>query len=406
MFGVVSWKNFDRAMEALFFALPLYVVRTSIGPVPTTLLELFILTLAVVWIAKGGVREAQTLARELWHSGSGRWLIVSVSLFFGAAIIGVAVAPDMRVALGLFRAYWIEPLIVALIVATRVRTSKQMARLFGALALSAGSIAAVAVVQKFTGWQIPAPWDMERRATSIYPYPNAVGLYLAPIIPLAMYYGRKHAVVCITTVLLLIAGVVSAKTEGALVALAAVALVAGFLWNARTRAAALLVCIIGLAIFAVLPTQTKDTVVRTLTLRDWSGKVRKSVWSESVAMLSDRPILGAGIGGYKTALEPYHKADYLEIFLYPHTVILNFWTETGLLGALSFILLVGWFFFALARSPVPRELRWALAASMAIILIHGLVDVPYFKNDLAVFFWMLIALATIQLRPLESKQAV
>jgi hypothetical protein len=28
------------------------------------------------------------------------------------------------------------------------------------------------------------------------------------------------------------------------------------------------------------------------------------------------------------------------------------------------------------------------------ILVHGLVDVPYFKNDLAVLFWMLIALTT------------
>jgi hypothetical protein len=29
---------------------------------------------------------------------------------------------------------------------------------------------------------------------------------------------------------------------------------------------------------------------------------------------------------------------------------------------------------------------------MIAIVIHGLVDVPYFKNDLAAMFWLMIAL--------------
>lgn len=35
----------------------------------------------------------------------------------------------------------------------------------------------------------------------------------------------------------------------------------------------------------------------------------------------------------------------------------------------------------------------AALASMAALLVHGLVDVPYFKNDLAVLFWILISLS-------------
>jgi len=31
--------------------------------------------------------------------------------------------------------------------------------------------------------------------------------------------------------------------------------------------------------------------------------------------------------------------------------------------------------------------------SMIVIIIHGLVDAPYFKNDLAMMFWLLVALA-------------
>jgi len=34
-----------------------------------------------------------------------------------------------------------------------------------------------------------------------------------------------------------------------------------------------------------------------------------------------------------------------------------------------------------------------LMCSMIVIIIHGLVDAPYFKNDLAMMFWLLVALA-------------
>jgi hypothetical protein len=34
-------------------------------------------------------------------------------------------------------------------------------------------------------------------------------------------------------------------------------------------------------------------------------------------------------------------------------------------------------------------------AAMVAIIIYGLVDVPYFKNDLSVLFWTILGLAEI-----------
>ena len=31
----------------------------------------------------------------------------------------------------------------------------------------------------------------------------------------------------------------------------------------------------------------------------------------------------------------------------------------------------------------------------SVIIIHGIVDVPYFKNDLAIIFWVLLAILSI-----------
>ncbi len=110
-------------------------------------------------------------------------------------------------------------------------------------------------------------------------------------------------------------------------------------------------------------------------------------------MLDDAPVFGAGLSGYPSRIAPYHKADWIEIFQYPHDLFLNFWSETGLIGLAGFLWIVGRFFrqaFALrARGGwiVP-----ASTAAMIALLVHGLVDVPYFKNDLAFLFWILVGI--------------
>jgi ASC-1-like (ASCH) protein len=39
---------------------------------------------------------------------------------------------------------------------------------------------------------------------------------------------------------------------------------------------------------------------------------------------------------------------------------------------------------------------------MAALLVHGLVDVPYFKNDLAILFWLIMALPLLEPRTHEA----
>jgi O-antigen ligase len=116
--------------------------------------------------------------------------------------------------------------------------------------------------------------------------------------------------------------------------------------------------------------------------------VRKEIWSETWAMLKDRPLLGAGLSGYKETFAPYHEAGHIEIFQYPHQLVLNFWVELGLAGVVVFFLLMARFFQAAIATRA-----WTLAGAGAALLVHGLVDVPYFKNDLSMLFWLLMAFA-------------
>ncbi|MCH8049550.1 hypothetical protein IH979_02465, partial [Patescibacteria group bacterium] len=74
-----------------------------------------------------------------------------------------------------------------------------------------------------------------------------------------------------------------------------------------------------------------------------------------------------------------------------HNIFLNIWSELGILGLLAFFWLA---FYTIRTIQIHRDdaLKLAAFAALATMVIHGLVDVPYFKNDLAVMTWLLLAI--------------
>ncbi len=407
LYTLVAWRNREYAIILLVAALPLYLIRFSLGPIPSTLLEGMISILFAVWLVRD--RRFWCTCAVLWYRY--RFLTLALSMFLIAATISIFMSSDLRAALGVWRAYFIEPAAVFLVAFDVIRTKEQLSRMFCASVVSGVCIAAIAVYQRFTGWHIPAPWLEELRVTSIYSYPNAVGLYLAPIVPLALCRFFEHisarkkimaAVLVFCAIILFFAAIYFAKTEGALVALAVVLPLMGLVWSMKTRIVTVGLCVV-VAVFIFVSPPTLSVIQEKLLLSDWSGQVRQTTWKETGAMLVDHAVLGAGLAGYQNAMVPYHTAKYLEIFLYPHDIVLNFWSETGLLGLLAFFLIVCAFFFLLFQSvraggkdaPSVRLYCMGLCGALLIILIHGLVDAPYFKNDLSVFFWLLIAYAVI-----------
>jgi len=139
-----------------------------------------------------------------------------------------------------------------------------------------------------------------------------------------------------------------------------------------------------------------------LDLTSTSLEIRISQWKETLAYLADNTITGSGLANYQDALRPYHQQDFIEIFLYPHNIILNFWTELGLLGLVSIIWLLAsmmrYLRESLLRPKLNNDLRhmlWAVIAAWVALIVHGFVDVPYFKNDLSVLFMILVGLALV-----------
>ncbi|KPJ84985.1 hypothetical protein AMJ57_04820 [Parcubacteria bacterium SG8_24] len=405
-FLLLCLMNRALGLAVLCALLPTYLLRLTVPlpgtagfVLPTTLLEVLFLELFVFWFF---TRRRSRLEKRLL----GPWIYPATLLLVGATI-GTLMAPDILPAAGLYRAYFVEPFLFFLVFTDIVRGRSERRLVLGALGATVAVIGVTAIFQKLTGFGIPNPlWQAEetRRVTGFFGFPNALGLFSAPVTVLMVGWSvaliRSESLLQRTLSLLPalaaalgILAILFAVSEGAAVGLAAGLALLGLLMRPTRLLTALLLIAASATIIFHQPTQ--DYVSLMFSLRDESGGVRRIVWDESVDMLADRPIFGAGMSAYRSTLPPYHEARHIEIFMYPHNFGLNFWSETGLIGLLGFIWLAILFLLTNSRirSSFPDEwLPTALIAAMIAILVHGIVDVPYLKNDLAFQFWILLGL--------------
>jgi hypothetical protein len=375
-----------RLFLLLPFLLPAYVLRLQLGPLPTTVLELGMIALTLTWLITRKTDGLKYAWKQLtpWRIPLALWLAAGTISVITAAVNGF----DAIAALGLFRAYFIEPIIVFAIGLDLIRDDKDRTALLRNITAVAILLTGYAVVQYATGWGIPHPWDAwpGRRSTGPFPFPNALALLLVPFgaLAAARFVNKRTAFDAILFCCVALSSLL-AQSDGGLIALAA-ALGLALLFKKQTRIPVIILgVILAATAFSLTPIREK------ILFQEWSGKVRLVIWEESTALIKHNPVFGAGLAAYPQAILPYHTATWMEVFQYPHNILLNLWSETGLLGVIAFAaLLITW--ARTAKNP-------ALVLPIILaLLVHGLVDVPYFKNDLAIAFFLLILL-TNQTKP-------
>lgn len=382
-FIYLAQRSLVWAIAFIVAFLPFYLIRFKIEFLPMTLLELMILILIIVWLIKGEDKKLGNFKYPIIA-----WLIVST--------ISVFVSPDLKTALGIWKAYFIEPILFFIVFINVIKTKKDFNLIFKALGFSALYISLFAIWQKITGQGVESLISFNSgekilRVTSIFEYPNAVGLFLAPLI--LIFVCQKNKLSYWLLSLLALMAIVFAKSEGAIFGILAGLIFLGLglkFWREFT-----LVGIIISIILIFFTPSLKNYFWQKATLSDFSGQIRKEMWQETLEMLKQKPILGAGLSGYQKAVAPYHKKSYIEIYLYPHNIFLNFWSELGLAGLIVFL----WIIIKFFRTGLKNKndiINISLNAAIVVLLFHGLVDAPYFKNDLSVLFWLLIGLKQIQ----------
>jgi O-antigen ligase len=389
---------------------PLYVVRFNVGFYPSTLLEVLIVLTAGVWFFEKFRRREFEFPAAISNQQ------VAIFLFLFAAAISVVVSPDKRGALGIFKAYFVEPLLIYVVINDVIRSKRDWELIFAALALSGLWVALLAVFQGLTGQLTFTSHEAALgRAHAVYNTANAVGLYLGPIAFLLLGVlspsGRhklkgqrlKLRFLILVAILLLILSIYFSKSAGAVVGLAAALVVWGLLrvlGGVRGLGvlglAGLVVATFGIWFFFNISSFTPKNVDPYVRKTNNTLQFRLCLWEGTRDLLLDRPVFAAGLSGFKELYAQKYFTCDAEPLEYPHNWVLNFWAETGILGLAAFILLLVSYFRTVAQylsDPKKQWLALGFIAAMVYWLVHGLVDVPYFKNDLSLEFWVIVGLA-------------
>ena len=393
---------------------PAYIVRWHVGPLPTTLLEnALLLTVAAFLVEswRAGTwppwRGWPASVWPVWRTS----LTIPTALFLVAGAISVVVAPDRRAALGLYRAYLIEPILFSIVLLKVVTSAQRAAAIVGGLAAGAtvaGVANAVVVVIALSHRDYNV---LNTPPVVIYNTANAVALYLVPLIAVAgaislHWPNRRERLLAAGFVAVGTICVLLSFSRGGYLALAGVAI--GLAISHRRRWLLLAGAAVGAGILLLIP-QIRRRVYGEIDLNGPNNTLvgRFHLWSATLQMLRDHPIFGAGLSGYATVLGPYWNPYHPDRFTYPHNIVLSAWSETGLLGLIAFAWLMvagfvrsirGWRFGA----PGWRVIQLGVALALVAVLLHGLVDVPYWKNDLSLEFWALLSLSFAP--PRESLQ--
>jgi O-antigen ligase len=374
--------------------MPWYTVRWHYGPLPTTLLETAILLTVVVFL----VESWRSRVRPAWRTA----FTLPALLFILAGAISVLIAPDHRAALGLYRAYILEPIAFFVVLSSTVRAWPQARWLLAGLAVSGvvvcipnGFVVLQAIRHHTLNVTVAPP-------VVIYQTANAIALFIVPLIAvaaaIAIYatdprdrWGSVAFLVISVPALLL------SFSRGGYLALVVIAVLLAA--THRARVLVLPVLLVLVAVVSRLPPVAKRLGAE-INLADPNNSLQERIrlWGATFRMLRDHPIFGSGLSGFKQTIAAYRSGVYTEDLIYPHNIVLNFWTEVGLLGLAAF----AWLYVQAVRVAWAgwrhgiaewRPLQLGVLLALVGIAVHGLVDVPYWKNDLSLEFWVLLALS-------------
>ena len=222
----------------------------------------------------------------------------------------------------------------------------------------------VGFVQKFFGFGLWVEYFQgiaNERVMSVYDYPNALGLVLAPIVGgyfvlllSKLFSERKNYIHILGYLGVFILGSISlvlAQSEGALIGLSAGVGLSLFLYNKKTRIGVVAVgfLVVGYLVFNQVLFQN---IMSRVMFQDFSGQIRLQMYKETGQMLMSHGVFGAGLSSYQHAMVEYHiptitvngQTQPVELYLYPHNIILNFWSEIGIFGLFSFLALLVFYF--------------------------------------------------------------
>jgi O-antigen ligase len=389
-------------LEILIALAPSYVIRFGVGPIRFDLLEILqVLFWAACLILLAQKKQFTDFKNYLWNIP--RKIYFFGLLFLLAACISTYVSPTHARAAGELLAFWLQPIITFLFAGYILRDEQNKNHFVKFLLWYIALLSLYAVLQYFTRIGLSQAWwgnsNEPKRALSVFEYPNAFALFITPLLAYSLpfvfsektnpreFSGWLYKVLFFIGVI----GLGLSLSRGGWLGLFAAAALFMFVGAGKqTKKLFAVAAIVLIIIIAAVPVLRYR--VELPFKGDKSTVSRYSLWYTGEKMITSSPLLGKGLNGFATDFNSYNTDPNLAPLNYPHNIFLNFWVETGLLGLISFLgLTLSAIWIGIKKYRAGSAYGLAIILFLVAMYVHGFADAPYFKNDLALVFWVILS---------------
>ncbi len=403
----------------LLILAPLYVWRFSVdiagGILPTNFLMLasfVVIGIGIIEFLRHG--SFTNSLKELQESvlSLGKPFVVGLILVKIACLISLLAFGITGEKLAQLVVLYFQPLVIFLLIRYFSQKDSQiLQRVIQGVYWILFAAGALALVQYFTLWTLPEAWwgnsAEPKRAIAFFAHANAYALFATPLLAWLIPDVVKRAqafwaainrsgwdLIFVVAWLVGLFGLFFTLSRGAWMALLAAAAV--YVLLSANKKMFIFFCgvlIVTGIVVAAVPNLRYRVILPFYGEK--SAVARLSLWQTGQKMLTDQipqsVILGKGVNGFSDNWDKFNTDAGLEHYNFPHNIFLNFWIDLGLLGLAGMVVVMA---VAVWRGIVNRKNPVALGLLLFVvaIVVHGLIDIPYLKNDLALVFWMIFAL--------------
>lgn len=413
---------------------PLYLIKFDVKGLPFNFLEVAILGLFVwqliVWIV-----EKRKFKLDM--------VFVTLSaLFLAAGIAGVLIVPSTqiladgntvfeakKIALGIFKGWLVVPYLYLLMLWYSAKCQKDLFNSLYAYLFSILPLAIWAFYQYISGDFITA----DGRASGPFINANYLAMYMTPgvaalwvLIVRGVLFGFKPIRFLIGMALAILYTITLLMTQSyAAIGAVIMSLLIFFAYSwhllkkfdkkyefkVLKKIGTMLLVFAGIALVAAfaLFVNTEKWKLFTEFKERSSSSVRLQLYQVAFEEIKRNPIFGLGLGQFQARYDLDSKEilghqPYELIMLHPHNTFLAFYLNLGLIGVLLFAFWAAKMLFSVwsAEGFEQKYFRLIGVTMFVVMLLHGMVDTYFFKNDLAVLFWLMFALCLLPMPANET----
>jgi putative inorganic carbon (hco3(-)) transporter len=401
--------------------IPTYIFRFTIFGIPSNVFEVSVLVsglvLFIIWFSNR--LSGKAVKCNFGYSATYFLLL--------AAVISIYFSADKNAALGILKGWFIIPIILYLLT-INYYPKDRLKDVSLAVFISLMLVSVWATLQKMgvistLFYQIGDPGFVDYlsrfRAFGPFESPNYLAMFIVPSVFLSLpifgyLKGTTNKLLLSALYILPLYALYASHSLGGLLAFGFASIVFFAFQTAKIHRLKILNSswkITGIVFALVAVAAVFAFVFSSIGLETYSRSLRIDIYHYAWRLAISHPIFGIGLGQFQDATRAISFDNLgfqlygLSYALHPHNLYLNYWLSLGLLGTISFFALLINFFSRLRRSVSDAALSAGLFAAMSAVLVHGLMDTTYFKNDLSAIFWLMLAVSLLlETKKIRSKE--